>query len=528
MDSLEPAYRRLTPIFWVGLVAFVLAFFGDYGITYDEPKDHEYGRLLWNYYLSGFRDRSLFAYHDLKIYGGLFEMIAWPTSLLLPFGEYATRHLINAGWGLLGIAAAFRLGSMLGGAGGGFWAALLLTFCPQYLGHMFNNPKDIPYAAGYAWSLYYMIRAYSESPTASRATILKFGLAIGFTLAIRIGALMLFAIFVPAMAYKEMTRRGAADKGSGAVRLGLQIFTAAIAAWPVMIVFWPYALINPVGAPLEALSSFSRFPWEGSILFGGRLVSAANLPWDYIPRLLILKTPEIILPLVAAGIFWLLLDARAGRSPRAGGPILLIASVVAPVAYAILMKSVLYNGMRHFLFILPPICVLAGLALTRILNVAYSVNIAAGRILAGAVGLYLIWQAGICAMLHPHEMTYYNLYAGGLRGAFNRYELDYWGGSYKELVERFKKRYENEEGKRPRACRVYVTGPYDSAGKYLPEYCSMEAGPSKADFAFFLVNTSPPTGKAPVYAVVQRFGVPLAYAIDLRTNAQRTGVDNRP
>lgn len=35
---------------------------------------------------------------------------------------------------------------------------------------------------------------------------------------------------------------------------------------------------------------------------------------------------------------------------------------------------------------------------------------------------------------HPNQYTYFNPIAGGTRGAFTHYELDYWGNCYKQAV----------------------------------------------------------------------------------------------
>lgn len=517
----EEAYRRASVLLWISLAAFILLTFADFGITYDEPRDHEYGRLIWRFYLSGFQDRGLLAYHDLKIYGGLFEMIAWPLCALSPLGDYATRHLLNALTGAIGIVGCFKLGLALGGVSGAFWSALLLAATPQYLGHMFNNPKDIPYAAGYAWTLYYILLAYRERTGASAKTLFKLGIALGLTAGIRAGGLLLAAIFALSQTIAIMSKDRFGGRPAMA-RLLIQIGSVLLVAWPVMAFFWPYALLNPLSGPYEALVSFSRFPWQGNILFGGRLYPASGLPADYIPRLLSLQLPEITLLALAGGI-WMAAKGPPGRgsSRRWRGEYLVLAAAVAgPILYVIWMKSVLYNGMRHFLFVIPPISCMAGIGLARVLEYASGKGRFVRSAIFAALGSGLLWHAAVVAHLHPHEIAYFNAFAGGVRGAFNVYELDYWGNSYKELVERFKERYEREKGASPEECSIYVTGPYDSAGKYLPEYCRMVSGPWSADFAFFLVNTSPPTGTAPVYAMVQRFGVPLAYAIDIRKGAK--------
>ena len=37
--------------------------------------------------------------------------------------------------------------------------------------------------------------------------------------------------------------------------------------------------------------------------------------------------------------------------------------------------------------------------------------------------------------LHPYEYIYYNRFVGGEQGAFRRFEMDYWGTSYREAAE---------------------------------------------------------------------------------------------
>jgi hypothetical protein len=54
--------------------------------------------------------------------------------------------------------------------------------------------------------------------------------------------------------------------------------------------------------------------------------------------------------------------------------------------------------------------------------------------------------------LHPYEYAYYNRFIGGIHGAFRRYELDYWGTSYREAA-----RYLAQVA--PANASVWVEGP---------------------------------------------------------------------
>ena len=94
---------------------------------------------------------------DFYNYGAVFDSIAAALNTVSPFGTYETRHLLNALVGVVGLIGTWKLGRVLGGPRAGFLAALFLALTPNYYGQMFNNPKDIPFAAGMIWALYYLV-----------------------------------------------------------------------------------------------------------------------------------------------------------------------------------------------------------------------------------------------------------------------------------------------------------------------------------------------------------------------------------
>jgi hypothetical protein len=94
----------------------------------------------------------------------------------------------------------------------------------------------------------------------------------------------------------------------------------------------------------------------------------------------------------------------------------------------------MYDGMRHFLFILPAIFIIAGFAFE-------SLNELIKKKWISTLSLVIVVLPGIIGIisLHPYEYTYYNSFIGGTDGAFRHYETDYWLTCYKEAVEKFNK-----------------------------------------------------------------------------------------
>jgi hypothetical protein len=98
-------------------------------------------------------------------------------------------------------------------------------------------------------------------------------------------------------------------------------------------------------------------------------------------------------------------------------------------AYILLRRPAMYDGYRHFLFILPPLFIFAGFAFEALflwLNQSWQ-KIATGIVVL-AFGIIPIIQ------LHPYQYAYYNNFAGGVGGVFRSYETEYWLTCYREAV----------------------------------------------------------------------------------------------
>ena len=250
--------------------AAVIAFtVGDYGLTWDEPLQHIYGDLVYRYYASGFADRQAFTYRDLYLYGGAFDGLAAALQRVFPGHTLETRHALGAGIGLLGVVATWKATRNVAGARAAFFAALLLVATPRWWGHAFNNPKDIPFAVGTIGSLYYMLRLIEALPRPSAGLLLRLGFAIGLTLGVRAGGLVLFGYLALVLAANWALSEGRDARGAGRA---CGIFAgAAIPAWLVMLVCWPWAQGGPFHRPFEALlrlSQFQPFRHDLTTLFG--------------------------------------------------------------------------------------------------------------------------------------------------------------------------------------------------------------------------------------------------------------------
>jgi hypothetical protein len=193
---------------------------------------------------------------------------------------------------------------------------------------------------------------------------------------------------------------------------------------------WPYLwLFGPKGF-LDSLLKFSDFiNWEGNILFEGRLYPIHAVPDRYLPKLMLLQFTE---PVVILSLVGFLLSLYLVYKKKLDGVkmSLVYAWFALPLLYTILADTVTYNNFRQYLFITPPLFIFAGLALQE------GAALLKRKIWLG-LAVVLILLPGVFSLieLHPYQYVYYNQFTGGVEGAENKYELDYWLTSYKELAE---------------------------------------------------------------------------------------------
>jgi hypothetical protein len=506
----------------------VVLTFQDYGVTWDEPGLRTYGRMLVDWYASGFTDGRAFEFANLRYYGGAFDIVATLLEPLAPFDPFATRHLLGGLIGMIGLVLAWRLARRLGGPRAGLLALALLAILPGWWGHMFFNSKDVPFAVGMLAALAAWIGVLAEWPRPRLRSSVLLGLAVGLTLGIRVGGVLLAAYFALSLfpLLLETRRRSrwpgvAASLGTGALHL-LPALPVTVA---VLVPAWPWVALAP-GHFLDAIAYLGQFPYSADTIFAGQRYPAPAVPLAYWPTLLVLQLPEVFLAGLAAAAASPGLGRTGDRVRRLGVLAVAIAALF-PLAYVLLARPTAYNVMRHYIFVLPPLAILAGLGLDRALEAlrGRARQVALALVLAGC-----LLPALRIAQLHPYAYVYFNDLSGGVPAAAGRYELDYWGTSLVELgrmLDGALPAHEPELGLQPVPARI--CGPFETAQEVMPPsvwpvHHNAPARLAVAIAIFFCVD--PPPGAE--IARVERLGVPLSRAYRTQTDAVITSFTDRP
>jgi hypothetical protein len=117
-----------------------------------------------------------------------------------------------------------------------------------------------------------------------------------------------------------------------------------------------------------------------------------------------------------------------------------LGSLVGPIAMVICLKSVLYDGWRHLYFIYPAFLFFAVVGLFTLWQGAARLGAsrwAARTILGLATATALAQVMLVMIEIHPFQNVYFNRLAGStLDKIRKRYEVDYWGLSRRQALEK--------------------------------------------------------------------------------------------
>jgi len=520
--------QRLALALLVATGVFILFTFDQHGISNDEEVQHVYGRLLVDFYASGFADLAAFAYKNLYLYGGLFDLIAATLERVVPMNVWDLRHLLSAVFGLAGLVGTWLLARLLAGERAGLVALVLLLLTGAWSGAMFTHTKDVPFAAMMTWALYFTTRFAARLPCVRAADVIGLGVAIGGAFGLRVGAV--FAVFYLGVAVLAAAWLVGKDRGARLAvlqRATAGLVSAALVAFVLMGVFWPWAVMSP-GNLFRAMTTFSHFSFPLDTILAGTVMKNGEVPGHYLLSYLLVRVPELLLLGVAFAVVVALraLPSLQSAARRAEAlPWLPVALAAAfPIAYTLLAAPPLYNGVRHFTFVLPPLAVLGAAGLQQAWHEAARWK-RARLVAAAGCALLAVGHVAALARLHPYEYVFYNGFVGGVRGAFDRWEQDYWVSSLREAVGRLNAHVAGE-GEPARRYRVAVCAESLQASAWLAPGLDVTGDWRAADF--FVATTHmncDSADKGRIIAEVVRDGVVLAVVRDRR---MLVGADREP
>jgi hypothetical protein len=484
-----------------------LATAADYGLTVDEFNTDDYGPKALAWYTSGFVDRSHFETVEFPLwyYGPWFQML---TAYIQSFDladRVTVRHAMTFLVGLAALAALLPIGRLAGGRWAGLAAIALCLMTGYFYGSLFFTPIDVPFVAAMTWATLAILVMTRQVLPSWRASIAA-GLLTGLAVATRTGGIITHAYLLGALLLC------AAEFFATHDRLTLRYLVAIVARYGAVVgiasitafALWPWLQIgNPFAQFKIALVHFATIPMSFEFPHWGGQVSTSALPVSYIPAQLLARLPEAFLVLLAvafihgvaaaarlardAAVTWRV-DRGAGLRAglltlaRARAILVVCAAVVLPLGFLMLQRATMYDGIRHVLFVIPMLAVVAGLGWRALLPPLNRAPVIA----AVVAGAYVGSIVAMLAVLHPLEYVAMNALAGGTRGAYGNFELDYWSATATEALRRLEHRLDYDSSiqpvETPPSILICIGWREGSVHPILKRPWIVETDPDTADF----------------------------------------------
>lgn len=437
------AYRWLIRFFWLALIIWVALTFRQHGISNDEYVQHTYGQMLLDWYQSGFKDQDAFHYRNLYLYGGLFDIIAAALDPYIPIMIWDIRHLLSALFGLLGFYGVSRFAHLLGGERLALLAMTLLFLTVSWSGTMFTHTKDVPFATCMLWALYATALVVRDMENVSGKAIVLLGFAVGGALGLRVGGAFAVIYLVLLVLIRVLLdhKYQRTPIWSRLLRMVVVLLPAAVLAFVFMAMCWPWSVIEPDNL-LEAAKSFSHFDFNMQTIANGVVYNISEVPRSYLFQYLAVKLPEAAL----LGIFSLPLLWFAGRhalrlTERSTRMVVytLLMGILFPLVFVMDDRPALYNGVRHFTFLLPLLAIFSAWAIVAVWQALAQSHLHARvtyqALWAGVLGGLMLVTLVDIVQLHPYQYARLNRLAGDQTQAQFKWEGDYWSSALRAATD---------------------------------------------------------------------------------------------
>ena len=426
----QPALLGLLALLLV-MAAAIVFLFRDFGFALDTIHGLVRAQQTYDFLTSFGRSNSdVGQFSIVNFYGTMPDTIAYTLQQMWPSLGFFSRNLVGGAFGVGGVYFLYRLTARYLGSWTALVAAGFLALNPMWFGYMFINLKDIPFAVTLLAALFYSLECLAALPPRWTSWP-KLALAAGALAATKLIGLpvLAFAVLVVAASYYWILRPGLLVAPGPMLlrRVGLGVTSVVAGSLACFALFWPQFYFYGPNELASVLMVFAHFDlWDGNVLLNGRWYPNDNAPWYFSINYIAVVMPLLVLMLTiiggAIGFF--------RREPMVVALILISIVALATQSYP---GVHVYNGYRHFLFLVPFLMLIA----------AYPV----GLLLAQdrmwlrfaslvVMGISMATTVVEMARLHPYEYSFFNSLVGGADGASGRFDLDSWRIAYREVLER--------------------------------------------------------------------------------------------
>ena len=268
-------------------------------------------------------------------------------------------HLFVLACGLLTSFFAVKRAKVLGIRH--YWlAGIICLLIPRFTGEFLLNIKDIPFALFYtAYSLAGSVRikqSLGQAKATSPALLLASSIAGGLMMATKIVAI------APIIVLESLLLLASSQNRTNFWRKIWDGTSCITFSFLLALLLTPSSWLEPLRFLKSAISLFRNHDWPGGMWWLGTFASKSQDPanWNtalYLIRWIGSTTPVWIFLLLAISLIRVSKHAPIISEWRPWSPLFLQAGLYPLLA--IMQNSSVYDGVRHFLFAMPAISVMA-------------------------------------------------------------------------------------------------------------------------------------------------------------------------
>src|SRR3989338_5103108 len=349
----------IIPLLFFSISIFTM---NDYGETTDEKFDQHIGEFYYFDWakkgVKGLEERFIPLQRN---YGPFFDFIVVASNYILhkkfnliknPVASYHFPVIIIS---TLAIWIVFVFSYINWGLIPALLSSLTLTVLPRFIGDSQNNLKDTPLMTFFSITLlfYYLAEVRKKI-----FFYILSGVFLGLTYSIKPNALIILPIIGIWYLVKGNFIKSLA-------RLTISNSLSLIAAFFTILIVWPYYQYNTIQRFVGTYLTFKNHVWDEYILYLGQFYRGHEVPWHYPIFMFGVTTPIFYLFLILLGIFisaYLIVKKTEHKSPL----LFLLLWLIFPPVTQLISKAPMYDGIRHFLVVLPPLAILIGFTIWQI------------------------------------------------------------------------------------------------------------------------------------------------------------------
>lgn len=409
------------------------------GIHWDELNIMQFGEDRLKYIFSLGSNKDYLEQWNSRFYPGAYSTIAMFITKMFPLSyEIEILHIVNMTFGISAIFGISKIAKELFNDKVGKITFLICFLNPHFFNHMIMNERDLIIAFCNIWTTYIILRYLKNQNVDQKKNkyVILAGLTIGLGLGVRVvflGTLIpiIFLSLIDILFLKKIVSKKFSLKN-----LSFDCLKIVVIAYFFMIAFWPHTHANIFILPFKfVFESFSTSQIGAPLgLLNGEFYFTKLTPKSYIVINLINKLPEFILYSYLIFIFILFSRKKSFlvEFSSFNYKLIIIALIIIfPNLVLFINPYSIYDGIRHFLYIIPYICIIPALV---IYYLYISLNNLLNKIMLISILFMFLFFMFNFLSLTPYHYTYLNIFSGKFVNAEKKFENDYWGISLKELI----------------------------------------------------------------------------------------------